>query len=101
MFLKLKFMLLALATGHRPMASRVHRDAYSVPGVGEVRTRGCTVSAERMDVVIEGGSRPWLYFLDADGEVEGGCEVDVRINVVPMRREPLGPIHRGIATTGS
>jgi hypothetical protein len=33
--------------------------------------------------------------------VEGGCEIDVRINVVPRARPtPLGPIRRGIATTG-
>lgn len=94
----LKIKLMAALLSSHAMVSRAGPDTYAIPGHGVVHTKGCTISADRMEARVEDGERQWLHFYDSDGELEGSCEIQLGFIVVLPPRQPA-PIPRSIATT--
>lgn len=65
------------ASMERPIALRVAANRYSLPDVGIVTTKNCTVSAYgslAARVTHERG-KAWITFYDRAGEAEAQCEV--------------------------
>lgn len=86
-----------VTNGRKAMVSRKSADVYAVIGEGEIRTVGCTVGAVSMTAVVESKrGKPWIWFIDRDGETEAGCEVDITPKV-EIATTPAPVITRGIA----
>ncbi len=65
----------AFADDTAPMVFRQSKDTYSLPGVGTVKTKGCTIVPANMSAKVDHEGKPWLWFVDSAGEVEDGCEI--------------------------
>lgn len=72
------FVSIATASpvGKHDLVSRKAQDVYSIVGVGEVRTRGCTIDARMMAAEVEPDG--WIAFYDSNGELEERCELESR-----------------------
>lgn len=94
----IKFIIALTSISHptpRTMVLRASADHYSMVGVGEVQTVGCTISAEgkdHLDAVVRG---QWITFYDSNDQVEGSCKVG---KAKTLRVAPSQLIVRKIAT---
>ena len=73
---------------------RKSRDVYAIPGLGEVRTVACTVTADgTLTARVVDGSKPWIYFYDRAGRREADCQLAtkpapvLKVDAVRIRRE--------------
>lgn len=91
------FLGLSVQPGRYAMVSRSGADRYAVIGEGEVRTVGCTITADSLEAVISDDGK-WITFYDRDGEAEGDpCQIDDGpILTRAKQHRPL--IRRSIAT---
>lgn len=86
-------------SGEYPIVLWRAPDEYSIPGVGVVHTNDCYVNADgTLTARLAEKPRPWIYFYDRDGELEGSCEVLTVPRPIVVIREPK--IHRAIGVIG-
>ena len=58
------------------LVSRQHADVYTVHGGGTIHTAGCTITARLMRAYVDNSrNKPFLVFVDENGEEEGRCAI--------------------------